>query len=65
MHILSHVMQGCCAAQEATVPYTEKSVGLFLGDSLRRPVLVRPSVSHTIGAGSAISCIHEAAWQEP
>ena len=29
------------AAWEAVAPFTEKSVGLFLGGQLRRPVLVQ------------------------
>ena len=32
-------------AWEAVVPFTEKSVGLFLGGQLRRPVLVQLNTS--------------------
>ena len=35
------------AAWEAVVPYTDNSVGIFLGGQLRRPAVVGPALSLT------------------
>ena len=39
------------ALWESTVPYTEKSIGLFLNGTLRRPVLVRRAPQRLTAAG--------------
>ena len=39
------------------MPYTKKSVGLFLGGQLRRPVLVRLPLGHPM---LSVNAVHEA-----